>query len=459
MKTLQSVTSCLSDYDPHALPVALARTIINDLATPVAAVEKVALRAALGRVLAHDVLAPFNVPGHENSAMDGYAFAGAELAGKETVTLKVAGQAYAGIPHDAPVAAGTCIRIMTGALLPAQCDTVIAQEYVEADDGTGGGADSGPDSDDKGGRENAALIRFGAAVVKPGSNVRHAGEDLALGCVALPAGRLVTPADLGLLASLSYAEVAVRRRLRVAFFSTGDELRSVGEPLPPGCVYDSNRYTMYGMLQRLGVDIIDLGVVRDDRAALEAALRSAAECADAVITSGGVSVGDADYTRELMARLGEVVFWKVAMRPGRPFAFGRISASGVGGSGVEADPQAGPGALFFGLPGNPVAVMVSFYVFVRDALLAMSGASPSPAPLLRASMVTALRKRPGRSEFVRAHAHCDALGHWQVNATGAQGSGMLSSMSRANCLIVMDHDQGDVAAGEAVSIMLFSGLI
>jgi molybdopterin molybdotransferase len=436
MKTLQSVTSCLSDYDPHALPVALARTIINDMATPVAAVEKVALRAALGRVLAHDVLAPFNVPGHENSAMDGYAFAGAELAGKETVALKVAGQAYAGISHDAPVAPGTCIRIMTGALLPAQCDTVIAQEYVEVDD------------------EDAALIRFGAAVVKPGSNVRHAGEDLALGCVALPAGRLVTPADLGLLASLSYAEVAVRRRLRVAFFSTGDELRSVGEPLPPGCVYDSNRYTMYGMLQRLGVDIIDLGVVRDDRAALEATLRSAAECADAVITSGGVSVGDADYTRELMARLGEVVFWKVAMRPGRPFAFGRI-----GGSGSDADPQAGPGALFFGLPGNPVAVMVSFYVFVRDALLAMSGAAPSPAPLLRANMVTALRKRAGRSEFVRAHAQCDALGHWQVNATGAQGSGMLSSMSRANCLIVMDHDQGDVAAGEAVSIMLFSGLI
>jgi len=269
----------------------------------------------------------------------------------------------------------------------------------------------------------------------------------------------VTPADLGLLASLSYAEVAVRRRLRVAFFSTGDELRSVGEPLPPGCVYDSNRYTMYGMLQRLGVDIIDLGVVRDDRAALETALRSAAECADAVITSGGVSVGDADYTRELMARLGEVVFWKVAMRPGRPFAFGRIGGSRVSSSGLEADPHAGPGALFFGLPGNPVAVMVSFYVFVRDALLAMSGAAPSPAPLLRASMVTALRKRAGRSEFVRAHAQCDALGHWQVNATGAQGSGMLSSMSRANCLIVMDHDQGDVAAGEAVSIMLFSGLI
>ena len=443
MKTLQSVTSCLSDYDPHALPVALARTIINDLATPVAAVEKVALRAALGRVLAHDVLAPFNVPAHENSAMDGYAFAGAELAGKETLTLKVAGQAYAGIPHDAPVARGTCIRIMTGALLPAQCDTVIAQEYVETD------SDS----------ENAVLIRFGAAVVKPGSHVRHAGEDLALGCVALPAGRIVTPADLGLLASLSYAEVAVRRRLRVAFFSTGDELRSVGEPLPPGCVYDSNRYTMYGMLQRLGVDIIDLGVVRDDRAALETALRSAAECADAVITSGGVSVGDADYTRELMARLGEVVFWKVAMRPGRPFAFGRIGGSRVSSSGLEADPHAGPGALFFGLPGNPVAVMVSFYVFVRDALLAMSGAAPSPAPLLRASMVTALRKRAGRSEFVRAHAQCDALGHWQVNATGAQGSGMLSSMSRANCLIVMDHDQGDVAAGEAVSIMLFSGLI
>jgi molybdopterin molybdotransferase len=437
MKTLQSVTSCLSDYDPDALPVALAQTIISDLAAPVAAVEKVALRAALRRVLAHDVLAPLNVPGYDNSAMDGYAFAGAALANAGLITLKVAGHALAGVAHDGPVAPGTCIRIMTGALLPAQCDTVVAQEHVETDR-----------ADDT----EAALIRFSADAVKPGGNVRHAGEDLALGCVALPAGRLVMPADLGLLASLGYAEVAVRRRVRVAFFSTGDELRSIGEPLPPGCVYDSNRYTMYGMLQRLGVDAIDLGVVGDDPAALEAALRSAAECADAVITSGGVSVGDADYTRELMARLGEVAFWKVAMRPGRPFAFGRIGSSGH-------NPSNGAGALFFGLPGNPVAVMVSFYLFVRDALLAMSGAAPSPAPLLKARTGTALRKRPGRSEFLRGHAHCDAQGQWQVQASGAQGSGMLSSMSRANCLIVLEHDQADVEAGAAVSIMLFSGLV
>jgi len=225
----------------------------------------------------------------------------------------------------------------------------------------------------------------------------------------------------------------------------------VGETLAPGCVYDSNRYTMYGMLQRLGVEAIDLGVVGDDPAALEAALRSAAECADAVITSGGVSVGDADYTRALMARLGEVAFWKVAMRPGRPFAFGRI---GCGSGGAH-----NAGALFFGLPGNPVAVMVSFYLFVRDALLAMSGATPSPAPLLIARTDAPLYKRPGRSEFLRGLARCDAQGQWQVGASGAQGSGMLSSMSRANCLIMLGHDQTDVAAGQTVSIMLFSGLV
>jgi molybdopterin molybdotransferase len=436
MKTLQSVTSCLSDYDPDALPVELAQSIIRGLAEPVAAVEKVALRAALGRVLAHDVLAPLDVPGHDNSAMDGYAFAAAALAQPGALELTVAGQALAGARHEAAVAPGSCVRIMTGALLPPQCDTVVAQEYVDADRDADGAA---------------IRVRFAASAVKPGSNVRRAGEDLARGSVALAAARQVTPADLGLLASLGYAEVAVRRRLRVAFFSTGDELRSVGETLAPGCVYDSNRYTMYGMLQRLGVEAIDLGVVGDDPAALEAALRSAAECADAVITSGGVSVGDADYTRALMARLGEVAFWKVAMRPGRPFAFGRL--------GDRSGRAQNAGALFFGLPGNPVAVMVSFYLFVRDALLAMSGAAPSPAPLLIARTDAPLYKRPGRSEFLRGLARCDAQGHWQVSTSGAQGSGMLSSMSRANCLIMLGHDQTDVAAGQSVSIMLFSGLV
>lgn len=430
MKSLHTVTSCLSDYDPDAMPVATAQAVIRDLAAPVAAVEKVALRAALGRVLAHDLHAPLDVPGADNSAMDGYAFDGAVLLGDAALTLHVVGTAFAGRGYTGVVPAGACVRIMTGALIPAACDTVIAQEQVETI-----------------GTANHPSIRFKADAIPRGANLRHAGEDLAAGSIALGRGRIIRPSDLGLLASLGIAEVPVRRRLRVAFFSTGDELRSIGETLDPGCVYDSNRYTLYGMLERLGVEIIDLGVVPDQVAALEATLRTAACCADAVITSGGVSVGDADHTRELMARLGEVAFWKVAMRPGRPFAFGRLALDGS------------PGPLFFGLPGNPVAVMVSFYQFVREALLTIAGATPHAPPMFRASVSVAQRKRPGRTEFLRAIAHRDTDGQWHVAPTGAQGSGMLSSMSQANCFIVLAHAQSDVAAGDPVDVMLFDGLI
>ena len=431
MKTLHSVTRCQSDYDPDAMPVSAAQAVIRNLATPVAAVEKVTLRAALNRVLAHDLLAPINVPGADNSAMDGYAFDGAALSDGAPLTLQLVGTSFAGRGYTGTVPPGACVRIMTGALIPAACDTVIAQEQVEV-----------------AGTAASPQINFIAGKLPRGANVRRAGEDLAAGVVALGKGRIIQACDLGLLASLGFAEVPVKRRLRVAFFSTGDELRSIGETLDPGCVYDSNRYTMYGMLHRLGVEIIDLGVVPDQAAALEATLRTASACADAVITSGGVSVGDADHTRELMARLGEVVFWKVAMRPGRPFAFGQLTTA-----------NGSSGALFFGLPGNPVAVMVSFYLFVREALLAMAGATPQPTPMIQARALAALRKQPGRTEIVRAVAHRKPDGNWQVVATGAQGSGVLSSMSQANCFIVLAHGQSDVAAGDPVDVMLFDGLI
>ena len=271
MKTLHSVTSCLSAYDPDAMPVSVAQAVIRDLATPVAAVEKVALRAALGRVLAYDLYAPLNVPGTDNSAMDGYAFDGTDLQGTAPLTLQVIGTSVAGQGYAGVVPAGGCVRIMTGAMIPAGCDTVIAQEHVATVDAA-----------------TTPQIRFNPERIARGANVRRMGEDLAAGSVALGSGRIIQPCDLGLLASLGLAEVPVRRRLRVAFFSTGDELRSVGEVLEPGCVYDSNRYTMYGMLHRLGVEIIDLGVVPDQAVALEATLRSAGACADAVITSGGV---------------------------------------------------------------------------------------------------------------------------------------------------------------------------
>jgi molybdopterin molybdotransferase len=418
------------------LRVDAARAIIRRAVRPVAAVEHVALRSALDRVLAVDIVSPIDVPAHDNAAMDGYAFAGAVLsradapAAEAPLSLVVAGEARAGHPFDRACGAGECVRIMTGAPMPAGCDTVVPQELVT---------------------RTGAIVQFDAQRIVPGANCRHAGEDLARGRAALEAGRIVRSSDLGLLASLGIAEVPVRRRLRVAFFSTGDELRSVGEPLDAGCVYDSNRYTLYAMLTRMNVDVLDLGVILDEPSAIEAALRSAAASADVVLTSGGVSVGDADFTAKMTATLGDVAFWQLAMRPGRPLAFGRLSTA-------EPGSQAG-GALFFGLPGNPVAVMVSFYQFVRDALIAMSGAN-APGPLqFAAASSTPIKKRPGRTEFLRAVAMRDAAGQWSVTPIAAQGSGMLSSMSRANCFIVLDHDQSDVAAGSLLDIMPFEGLI
>lgn len=431
MPSLQSVISCLSDYDPSALPVAQANRIIADVIEPVGGIEQVAIRQALDRVLAVDVVSPIDVPAHDNSAMDGFAFASAALqaANGGEVTLRVIGTALAGEAHALTPKVGEAVRIMTGAVMPAGCDTVIPQEFTQPGSGQSGES-----------------VRFAADAVRAGDNRRLRGEDLARGKPALNRGRVLQPADLGLLASLGIAEVKVRRRLRVAFFSTGDELRSIGEPLDAGCVYDSNRYTLHGMLRRLHVELIDMGVVRDDPAALEAALRSACENADAVITSGGVSVGEADYTKQIMAELGDVTFWKIAMRPGRPMAFGRIASNGHQ-------------ALLFGLPGNPVAVMVTFYHFVRAALHRMMGADIAPPPLMRVRSAQAIRKKPGRTEYQRGILARGADGQWEVRITGQQGSGVLRSMSEANCFIVLGHEQGGVAAGDPVEVMLFEGLL
>jgi molybdopterin molybdotransferase len=423
--TLQDIASCVSGYDPNALPVAQAQEFIARLVPRVQAVEMLPIRSALGRVLARDIVSPINVPAHDNSAMDGYALRGAELSADAETVLQSTGTGFAGQQFDGIVKPGQCLRIMTGAVMPAGLDTVVPQEFVKVE------GDS---------------VRIPPRVVRTGDNRRFAGEDLAVGEAALMAGRLLRPADLGMVASLCHAEVPVLRRLRVAFFSTGDELRSVGEPLAAGCVYDSNRYTIWGMLQRLGVDLLDLGVVHDDPAALEATFRHAAANADAVITSGGVSVGEADHTKQVMARLGDVLFWRIAMRPGRPMAIGKIHSDGHD-------------AILFGLPGNPVAVMVTFYAFVRDALLAMSGATAQPLPMLRAASVSAIRKKPGRTEYQRGIVSRGADGAWQVAITGSQGSGILRSMSEANGLVVLHHTQGDVAAGDDVDVLPFDGLV
>ena len=422
--SLQEIGSCVGGYDPKALPVTAARDFLQRLVPRLQAVEKLALRSALGRVLAEDIVSPIDVPAQDNSAMDGYAFRAADLAVADETVLEVVGSGFAGGALAARVGAGECVRIMTGATMPAGLDTVVPQEFV---------------------RVEGERIVVGAGVVRAGENRRLAGEDLAKGAVALAAGRVLRPADVGILASLGQAEVPVFRRLRVAFFSTGDELRSIGEALPPGAVYDSNRYTLWAMLQRLGVDVLDLGVVRDDPEALEAAFRAAADAADAVITTGGASVGEADHTRMVLARLGDAVFWRIAMRPGRPMAVGRIES-------------AGRSVIAFGLPGNPVAVMVTFYALVRDALLAMSGATPTPLLALRAASVGAVRKKPGRTEYQRGFVERAADGGLQVRVSGAQGSGILRSMSEANGLVVLGHEQGNVATGDLVDVWMFDGL-
>jgi molybdopterin molybdotransferase len=446
--SLQDIASCVSGYDPNALPVAQAQEFIARLVPTVQAVEMLALRSALGRVLARDIVSSTNVPAHDNSAMDGFALRGADLSPTQETVLTAVGTGLAGQQFVGAVHAGQCVRITTGAVMPVGLDTVVPQEFVRVE---------GP------------RVGVPAGVVRTGDNRRLAGEDLAAGEAALQAGRILSPADLGLLASLGQAEVPVRRRLRVAFFSTGDELRSIGEPLETGCVYDSNRYTLWGMLQRLGVELIDMGVVRDEPVALEAAFRAAARAADAVITSGGVSVGEADHTKQVMKKVGDVLFWRIAMRPGRPMAIGRVSADSLDGrvsadsldGRVSAAPDAGLGhqAILFGLPGNPVAVMVTFYAFVRDALLAMSGATPRPLPMLRAASRVAVRKKPGRTEYQRGIVTRTAGGPWEVEITGAQGSGILRSMSQANGLVVLHHEQGDVQAGELVDVLPFDGLI
>ena len=410
------------------LSVAEARAAIAARLQPIAGDEAVPLMQALNRVLAADVISPIDVPAHDHSAMDGYAFDGAALRDDAPALLRAAGTVMAGDATSVTVQPGECVRIMTGAVMPAGADTVVPLELCQVlDDG--------------------AQVRIEPRVLKAGENRRRRGEDLKRDHPALRSGRLLRPADLGLIASLGIEQVRVKRRLRVALFSTGNEICTLGEALRPGCVYDSNRFSLMGALQRLGMEVIDLGLVRDDPQALQAALQQAiAQQADAVLTSGGVSAGDADYTRDVLASLGEVAFWKIAMRPGRPFAFGAL-----GGTGEPV--------WMFALPGNPVAALVTFYVFARDALLALAGAQPAPLPMLQARCTSAIRKRPGRTEFQRAIVAPAAGGGFEVRLTGSQGAGILRSMSEANALLVLGHEQGSVAAGELVDVWLFDGLV
>jgi molybdopterin molybdotransferase len=416
-------TTKSGDCEPgtsHLLTVTSALEQIRASLQPVAGFETLFLRNALGRVLYEDVYSPIDVPSYRNSAMDGYAIYHADLKGEGETSFHVAGTAFAGQPFTGAVKAGDAVRIMTGALVPEGMDTVVMQEQTTRDG-------------------DRVRITTGH---RQGDNVRGIGEDIARDSVVLKQGRRLRPADLGLFASLGIAEIRVRRKLRVAFFSTGDELRSLGQPLEEGQIYDSNRYTLHGMLSRLGVEIIDMGVIPDRRDVVAEAFTSASALADVLITSGGVSVGEADFVKETLDQLGQVNFWKIAMKPGKPLAYGKVNQ-----------------ATFFGLPGNPVSAMATFYQIVQPALRQLMGERDVMTLTLKVPCSTRLKKSPGRQDFQRGILEQNSNGELTVRTSGPQGSHILSSMSHANCFIILPAEWGNVEPGTLVEVQPFEGLI
>lgn len=415
--SISSAPSCADPSDPESISVALALEQIRRQVTTIKETETLPIRNCLGRINAIEVKSPINVPGHANSAMDGFAIAHSSLNSSGISELTEIGVAYAGVTFDGVCGDKECVRIMTGAVMPEGTDTIIMQEQAEVD---GNGS-----------------VRVDANH-RQGENVRYMGEDIAENQTVLEAGASINPANLGVLASLGIAELEVRRKPLVAFFSTGDELVSLGQPLEKGKIYDSNRYTLFGLLSRLPVEILDLGAIKDEPESIKSTLLHAAEKADLIITTGGVSVGDADYIKTILAEIGNMEFWKIAIKPGRPLTFGKIGNS-----------------LFMGLPGNPVAVMVTFSQFVIPALQQLSGSNAHTPVKLRAISTDTLRKRPGRLEIQRGIATRDDDNQWQVGKTGKQGSGILTSMSKANCFILLDEDNTGVEPGDSVDIQLF----
>ncbi len=419
---MNKTTSVKNDHDTNSgwLSVEQARERMCDSVAIINGFERVALRDSLNRTLAEDVISPINVPPYDNSAMDGYAVQASDLPDQGKATLNVIGTSFAGIPFEGQVKAGEAIRIMTGAMVPEGTDTIIMQEQIE--------------------REGDVITL--STGHKKGQNLRYIGEDIKQDGPALLAGKKIGPAELGLLASLGIPEVTVKRKCRVAFFSTGDELRAVGEPLAEGQIYDSNRYTLYGMLTQLGVELIDMGVIPDDRQQIENAFTTAASLADVVITSGGVSVGEADYVKETLVKLGEINFWKISMKPGKPLAFGKVND-----------------AVFIGLPGNPVSVMATFYQFALPALRRMMGQENILPIISKVPCKSLLKKRPGRTDFQRGILSLNEKGELVVDGTGMQGSHILSGMSKANCFIILPAESGNIEAGTLVDVQAFEGLI
>lgn len=426
--SLQALSAQYGNQD--ALTVQAAQNILEHFIEPIAEMETIALKDALGRVIAEDIVSPINVPPHDNSAMDGFAFHSSVLENDIAITLSVMGTRLAGHTEQISLGSRECLRIMTGASMPLDCDTVVPQEWSELV------------RDDEG---RITHVRFESKKLKAGDNRRRAGEDLALGQTIVSRGTRLQAADMGLLASVGIAHIRSFRPLRIAYFSTGDELRSIGEPLDAGCIYDSNRYTLCSLLRAMDVEVIDLGVIRDHPQNLKETLTQACQTADAIITSGGVSMGAADFTKQVMQEMGEVAFWSLEMRPGRPMAVGRI---------VSNSRQ----AYLFGLPGNPVAAMLNFLFLTRPALQRLQGQTPKVPSLLPAIAAHNIRKRPGRTEYQRCLVQLDAQGRLIATTTGAQGSGILRSMVEADAILVLDEACGDVAAGDLVYLHLLHGL-
>ena len=425
------------EFQSDFLSVTEARNAISTLIQDIQlqakrsdAIEKLPLKQCLGRILANDILSPINVPATDNSAMDGFAFNSKDLkTDREQIHLRIVGTVYAGQTSVPPTQASECIKIMTGAMMPPDCDTVIPQEFTQLSD--------------------EGLITFAKHTVRAGENRRLRGEDLQADKPAIQQGRILKASDIGLAASLGIAELGVYQRIKVAILSSGDELCDMSEPLLPGKIYDSNRFSLHACLSRLGFEIIDCGIVRDTPEDLRHAFTLASQKADVIISSGGVSVGEADFTKQIMDELGEVGFWKIAMRPGRPMAFGSLK---------PISPKTSP-TVFFGLPGNPVAVMVTFYQFVRNALLQLNGALKPEIPLVLVQSAEAIRKKSGRTEFQRGVLFRNSEGKLFVKSTGSQGAGILRSMSEANCFMILHHDQGNIAPGDWVDVEIFDGLL
>jgi len=386
--------------------------------SPLTESETLPLVACFGRVVAQDIISPLNVPGFDNSAMDGYAVRLAEVQSGNA--LPVAGKAFAGQPFDGEWPAGTCIRIMTGAPIPAGCDAVVMQEQTEQTD---------------------AGIRF-TAEVRANQNIRRAGEDIRQGASVFTAGTKLTAAELPVIASLGIANVSVLRKVRVALFSTGDELQLPGQPLADGQIYDTNRLSVHLMLSQLGYEVINLGIVPDDPQKLRDTFIAADSQADVVLSSGGVSVGEADYTKTILDELGEIAFWKLAIKPGKPFAFGKLKNS-----------------WFCGLPGNPVSAALTFYQLVQPLLAKLAGNTADTQPLrFRARAVERLKKSPGRLDFQRGVLSRGDDGTLEVRSTGHQGSHIFSSFSQGNCFVVLERERGNVEAGEWVDVEMFNHL-